>query len=255
MRIAFVVVTVTAVLLLTAGTPRHKVSSAHFETTYSGIEERWARGLTETLEVARSVYVEDFRFDMPDRVTFDVQCDAGLETKLYTNGNGIFLRLAKAGDLVDTASSPYHNLYGMCHELGHIAMGRALGPCKWMRHDANEAWAHYIGSLVVDRLYQRRGPGLWPDPYDYRVDGVARLRKPEQGGADAAAAWYALGTVIGTENFPRLFAAWRVAKLDPHDPSAGLESALRGVDPKDDGSLREFWKRAATLLANLPARR
>ncbi|MFH2002559.1 MAG: hypothetical protein ABIK28_23000 [Planctomycetota bacterium] len=58
-----------------------------------------------------------------------------------------------------------HIVYGLCHELGHVLMG-------WM--DSRHQWAHYVGSKLVNRVVEKLGEKLWPQPYDYLAEGMAR---------------------------------------------------------------------------------
>jgi hypothetical protein len=94
----------------------------HVWTTYIGVEERWARALTEALETARSIYMEDFGFDMPDTVRLEIRVFGDFATQLYTNGvDGVFLNLHSPEDIAKPEISHYHNLYGMCHELAGVS--------------------------------------------------------------------------------------------------------------------------------------
>ena len=220
------------------------LSTVHVKTEYSGIESRWAQAMTDTLEAARTIYIRDFGFDMPEAIRFDIQCDPKLETELYNDGkNSVFLRASSSDKLARPRVSGVFNLYGMCHELGHVAMYRVLARHDWLKDEALEAWAHYIGSLVVDRVYEMKGESLWPDPYDYRADGSVRLQKGlAKPGAEAA--WAALSQIVGQRGFPRLFQTWQAADIDPLNPLAAVQTP----------ELNEFWKRNAAVLIEVPAR-
>ena len=122
-------------------------------------------------------------------------------------------------------------------------MYRVLTRPDWLKDNALEAWAHYIGSLVVDRVYEMKGEALWPDPYDYRADGSARLEKSlAQPGP--AAAWAALAQIVGTSGFPRVFRSWQTAAIDPLDPLSGVRTP----------ELKAFWDAHAAVLINAPPR-
>jgi len=220
------------------------LSTVHVKTEYSGIEARWAQAMTDTLEAARTIYIRDFGFDMPDTVRFDIQCDPKLKTELYTDGkDSVFLRVSSPDKLARPQISGVFNLYGMCHELGHMAMYRVLTKHDWLKSEALEAWAHYIGSLVVDRVYEMKGESLWPDPYDYRADGSVRLQKAlDQPGAEAA--WEALSQIVGKRGFPRLFQTWQAAEIDPLNPLAAVRTP----------ELNAFWDRHAAALIEAPVR-
>jgi hypothetical protein len=61
-----------------------------------------------------------------------------------------------------------HIVYGLAHELGHVLMG-------W--EDSRHQWAHYLGSLLVEELVTAHGSTVWPQPYNYRAEGLARFMK------------------------------------------------------------------------------
>jgi hypothetical protein len=220
------------------------LSTVHVKTEYSGIDDRWARAMADTLEAARTIYVRDFGFDMPDIVRLDIQCDPKLKTQLYTDGkDGVFLRVSAPDKLARPQQSGTFNLYGMCHELGHMAMYRVLARHDWLKGEALEGWAHYIGSLVVDRVYHMKGESLWPDPYDYRADGSARLQKAlAKPGPEAA--WAALAQIVGPRGFPRLFQSWQATAMDKLNPLAAVRTP----------ALQAFWEAHANSLIEAPVR-
>jgi hypothetical protein len=76
------------------------------------------------------------------------------------------------------------NTYGMCHELGHIAMCRQLENVVGLPEGVGEGWAHYAGSAVVEEVGKALGDAIWPKPYDIAaVEGMARLRRQVEGKA------------------------------------------------------------------------
>jgi hypothetical protein len=111
-------------------------------------------------------------------------------------------------------------------------MYRILKNCDWMKGTAKEAWAHYLGSRLTDLVYERCGPDLWPDAYDYREDGMARLNAAlaQDDGTDlhnqAVRAWKELVEITGDKAVAPLFAAWNEAAVDPLDPSPALRPVL-----------------------------
>jgi hypothetical protein len=178
---------------------------------------------------AREVYVE-LGFNMPEKVNLSITCGDGVSANLFNDGqNQLFLSIPSLDTLAPPAKSGVFNLYGMCHELGHIAMYRTLKNKDWMTGAAAEGWAHYIGSVVVDRVFAAEGESLRPVPYDYRQDGTARLEKQVASKSPddmtvAAAQWQKLGAIIGLRGFAQLLAAWESADVDPVRPSEVLAS-------------------------------
>lgn len=224
------------------------------EVTYAGMDEKYATAMAETLAAARLVYIEQYKFDMPEKVFFEAKCRPGESTRLYTDGQDrLFLFVPSVSKLAKPASSGVFNLYGMCHELGHMAMYRTLRNRDWMTSAAAEGFAHYVGSVVVDKVYAAKGEKLWPDPYDYRQDGMARLRRQLDGSnpssvAQGAGRWLALESIIGQAGFPKLFAAWQEAKVDPADPDGVLRETLVKLMPEKKAALEDWWKTAGPLF-------
>ncbi|HOW72625.1 MAG TPA: hypothetical protein PKY77_18655 [Phycisphaerae bacterium] len=256
MRIAML--SIAAVLVATgilAAPGRAEVKEiAHAKVSYEGISSEYATALAETLAAARRVYADTLKFDMPNTVILEVKCGPDQTTRLYTDGEDrLFLSLPSQDKLAQPSKSGVFNLYGMCHELGHMAMYRTLKSRDWMTSAAAEGWAHYAGSVVVDRVWTAKGEKLWPDRYDYREDGTARLKKQlaaakpspiDQG----AGQWQKLEAITGATQFAQLFAAWEAAKVDPGKPDAGLLAVLEKMQPAKKDAIAAWWKVAGPLF-------
>ena len=224
------------------------------ELTHTGIDDAHAKGIAETIAAAREVYLNHFGFtDVPQTIRASVTCAPGQPSRLFTDGHdSLFLATPSKDTLAPPAKSGTFTLYGMCHELGHIAMYRPLKQRDWMTTAAAEGWAHYAGSVVVDHVYQAKGDELWPQKYDYRADGTARLKKQLSSPtpspiAKGAGEWQKLEAIIGTKSFPKLFAAWNDVPSSPN-PSEALIAALVKAHPQKEAELREWWKQASPLL-------
>lgn len=226
----------------------------HVEVSYEGIEEAQATALAKTIAAARKIYAEDMAFDMPETVFLNVRCGPDEPTRLYTDGNDrMYLSLPSKDKLAKPATSGVFNLYGMCHELGHVAMYRVLKDRDWMSGAAAEGWAHYGGSVVVDRVYAAEGESLWPDRYDYREDGSARLEKALAGKRPSpvdqgAGQWRKLEKLIGPKGFAKLFKAWQDAGIDATKPKEALIATAINLTPDKKADLTAWWKDAVGLL-------
>jgi RNA polymerase sigma-70 factor (ECF subfamily) len=145
------------------------------------------------------------------------------------------------------------NLYGLCHELGHVAMYGLLADRDWLSGGGGaEGWAHFAGSVVVDEVYRAKGERLWPDPYDYRADGSARLaRQRKEPKPDdvvpGAGQWQDLEAIIGRKAFPALFKEWQATKIDAAKPDAVFEVLVR-LHPAKKDALATWWKAARPVL-------
>ncbi|MHC4796827.1 MAG: hypothetical protein ACYTF1_09300 [Planctomycetota bacterium] len=196
--------------------------------THTGINTQYANAIAQTISTARQIYEEQFGFNMPDTIRANVKCGRGNSTRLFTDGqDSLFLSIPSPGKLAKPSKSGVFNIYGMCHELGHMAMYRTLKNRDWMTSPAAQGWAHYAGSLVVDRVYKNKGNSLWPDKYNYRLDGTARLKKQLEAKqpsktAQAAGKWQELENIIGINGFAKLFAAWQTIDVDLAKPVDAL---------------------------------
>jgi hypothetical protein len=229
---------------------------ARVKVTGCTVDSAHINALAETLNAARAVYLE-WGFNMPDVVNLSITCKEGAQTNLFTDGvDHLFLTIPSQDVLAPPAKSGTFNIYGMCHELGHIAMYRILKNMDWMTDAAAEGWAHYIGSVVVDRVFAMKGDSLWPERYDYRADGTARLQKDIASKtpsdlAIAAAQWQKLGAIIGEGAFPRLFAAWQSAGSESPRPWETWLPALQRLKPQNEAALNHWWEEAAPILTKV----
>ena len=235
---------------LAAGNTAH---APNVQVNYTGIDPKQADAVAQTLSAARQIYVRDFGFEMPETIVCTVTCGPKETTRLYTDGNDrVFLSLPSKDKLAKPSVAGVNNLYGLCHELGHVAMYRILKDRDWMTGAGAEGWAHFTGSVVVDEVYKAKGEKLWPDPYDYRADGTARLAAQLKAATPSdivrgAGQWQALDGIIGRKSFPELFAAWQAAKIDPARPES-LLPVLTKLHPEKKAALEAWWKSAGPVL-------
>jgi hypothetical protein len=242
-------------VLASAQEQTHKTD--HVIVRYTGIELQHAQSIARIVGAARKHAIDKFGFDLPDVVNVIVDCNARNRNHLETDGRDrITLLIPNTDALRRSSQTGVFHLYGMCHELGHMAMYRAILRHDWMTTAAAEGWAHYIGSRLVDLVYESEGEAAWWDAYDYRADGMKRLdRQIAAGGRDetiaGAKAWKELAAIAGDRKLPAIFAAWGQARLDPRDPAAALGPALAKAcdDPKADA----WWNRESQrLVSKLP---
>ena len=226
---------------------------------YEGIDQPDAESLGRTVSAARDVLVDQFGFDLPKRTFLHVRCGPDEIVQLRTDGlNQIWVSLQRKEQLRRPAVSGIYTLYGLGHELGHMAMYRALRHRDWLSSAAAEGWAHWVGSLVVDEIYRTEGRTLWPDPYDYSQDGTARLRRQMASSEPnsvtvAASHWWHLEEQVGRKRMGGVLRAWEAAGIDPTQPVSALTEALVKLVPASKLAL-EAWSAAALPLLVEPAK-
>jgi hypothetical protein len=236
------------------------VRSGHVVVLYAGIGRPYAEAIARIVETARSAAIEQFGFNMPATIRVVVTVAPQKQLKLCTNGrDGISLTIRSEQDLRKPAEGGAFNIYGMCHEVGHIAMYR-LTYASWMSCDAKEGWAHYLGSRLVDVVYAKEGADLWPDRYDYDSDGTRRLDDELTATADdanegikghvkGAAAWKQLVEIVGDKGIAPIFWAWGRTKYDPANPAPGLGRALWFATR--DQQVAAWWLNANGVLIDM----
>jgi hypothetical protein len=226
---------------------------------YEGIGQLEAASLGRTVAASREVLVDQFGFDLPKRIVLHARCGPEEIPQLRTDGlNQIWLSLQRKEQLQRPAVSGIYTLYGLGHELGHMAMYRTLRHRDWLSSDAAEGWAHWAGSVVVDQIWRKEGRTLWPDPYDYSEDGTARLRRQlaanEPNAVTVAAGhWWALEERIGRKRMGSVLRAWEAAGIDATQPVSALMQALVKLVPASKLAL-EAWSEAALPLLVEPAK-
>jgi hypothetical protein len=209
-----------------------KAERPHAIVEYEGVDSAYGEAIAQLVDTAWEVYKREFGADLPRVVRVKVVCGRGRKLRLWNDGHDrIYLDLRSRGQLSKPSESGVFNLYGFCHELGHITMYRTLKRRSWLNGAAAEGFAHYAGSYVVDRVYASQGESLWPDRYDYRRDGVARLDaqlKADEPGAVTVAAgrWRELAEIVGRDGLHGVFEKWNNAEIDPAGPIDGLRAAL-----------------------------
>lgn len=250
---AFITVLLSLVSLSQAQTaPQQVCRSDHVLVRYTGIDPQQAEAISGVVETARQIAIDRYAFDMPETIEVRVGCDAGNKVRLFNDGHDrLDLSLYSAEQLRPPSESGIFHLYGLCHEVGHMAMYRTIPRHDWLSTAGAEGWAHYIGSVLVDGVYDTAGEPGWCYPYDYQADGTARLdaqlAQPDPGEiARAAGLWRELVTLIGADQMAPLFQAWGAAEIDPADPGAALRRVL--LEQHDDAGLADWWNRAEALL-------
>lgn len=235
-------------LALESGAPRvYRTDSA--VVRYSGIGQDYAKAVALAAQAARDA-AAGYGFDMPASVT--VYIGLGDATRLFSDGDSsLHLTVRSEADLHKPSESGVFIIYGICHEIGHIAMYRAVRERMWMTSAAAEGWAHSLGSRLVDDVYEREGGDLWPDSYNFLQDGTMRLDRQMRAQDKSqitvgAGLWQALCGIIGEKGIAELFTAWGGAEVDPADPGAALRRTL--LEKHDDARLSDWWNDAEPLF-------
>lgn len=200
------------------------------KVVYKDIRPVYAEALIKVAAEARRVYSQKYGFDMPDSVSLMMEKKPKGSTSLWTDGESTMtLTVQSDTKLLPPMLSGVFNIYGMCHELGHMAMYRKVSHMG-LPYGVAEAWAHYAGSVVVDEVYRKYGEKLYPVPYNYsEAEGTARMKAQASAPAESAFDKAAKAFCAAHERFGagRVMGAMRVA-LDARP--AGKDLMPRFVD-------------------------
>jgi len=223
--------------------------------TYDGINNTHARAIARVTAAARAAALA-WGYDVPPTVHVQVTCGPDQEVRLFNGGKErVYLSIRSEQDLRKPAVTGTFHLYGLCHEVGHLAQYRPVVRHDWMTTACAEGWAHWLGSRLVDAVYAKEGPSLWPDAYDYRTDGMARLQRQWKQRslvetARGAGLWRDLHGLLGDKGLAALFKAWGQTKVDPADPAGALGNMVNLVG-RGEAAVAAWWKQAAPVFVQV----
>jgi hypothetical protein len=142
------------------------------------IDRAYGEAFAAILSEARREYENTFGFSLPETIVLEAKREPRKNVSLWTDGSShIFLTVSSEHQLAPSPKSGIFNIYGMCHELGHIVMYRGMKNQVGLSDGVGEGWAHYAGSVVVDAVAEHLGQQIWPEPYDVKsAEGLLRLQ-------------------------------------------------------------------------------
>ncbi len=221
------------------------------EVVYSGISAESARAIGQVLDVARANAVRHFGFDMPELITIRVTAAADRSFELYNDTRStLTYNLRSEADLAGLGQGNWYMLYGLCHEVGHLAMYRLLplGRTSWLKWEGQESWARYSGSRLADLGYAECASfagGALPGATEQRMKREREmaenslLPRDERQLADL---WDELADIIGDQGIAPLFSTWNRLNVDAAHPVASVAAEL-GKEREAD-RLTAWWAKA-----------
>ncbi|UCH33370.1 MAG: hypothetical protein JSV65_12400 [Armatimonadota bacterium] len=135
---------------------------------HANVDSAYAEAIARICDAALAGYQEIYGIHMPERIKARVSLDPQQRLRLWTDGNSsIFLELGSERQLLPPAQSGVFNVYGLCHELGHMAIYRRMPNLMGMPEGVAEGFAHYFGSMVCGHVWDTLGEDAWPVPHNY----------------------------------------------------------------------------------------
>ena len=230
------------------------------QVTYSGISATWAHRMGRVLTEARSHASREFGFNMPDVLRLTVTTGTNRYELFNDMRDQLTYHLRSEDELAGFDWLHWYFIYGLCHEVAHLAMYRTFDPWvtnAWLNWDGQEAWAHYVGERLADRSYARCVSEFWPGR---GVEAEQTLKADRQSAQSffprselqLAGHWRALADIVGDLGLEPVLEKWSKADIDPQHPAEAVSGTL-SAHPKAE-QLRSWWLKAAPLMLTGPGK-
>jgi len=154
------------------------IATTHVLVRYAGVPDEYAKAVAALYEACDASLRKRFGFGCgvspmeAKRLHVHLFAGEGRNLSLWTSpGSTKFPLIVNTMPTWERGLSPPgkggpHIVYGLCHELGHVLAG-------W--EDDRHQWAHYLGSMLLEDVAAALGEKTWPQPYDYKAEGMARF--------------------------------------------------------------------------------
>ncbi len=154
----------------------------HFRVSYPKALQAYAKALLQIGDAAWEAYRELYNLTLPELIELQIRLVPEKGEKfasLWTDGQRfIFLEVGSEKPLLSPERGGAHNVYGICHELAHIALYSRISQVAGIPEGFAEGWAHYFGSVITSHLFEKLGAEVYPDPHNYHeTSGLGRLLK------------------------------------------------------------------------------
>ena len=143
-----------------------------FAITYPHGLDDYAEAILKICDNAHWAYYEIYHLSFPVAVRISIFIFPSSHIQLETKRYHIYLHLPSDEYLLPPTISGVFNIFGFCHEIGHIMFMVDNGPFS-------EGWASYAAAFqLVPFVYRSLGEDAWPQPYNYsKYDGPDRYLK------------------------------------------------------------------------------
>ena len=158
------------------------LSGKHFRVSYPKSLQAYAKAFLQIGDAAWEAYRELYNLTLPEPIELQIRLvpEKGERfANLWTDGQRfIFLEVGSEKPLLSPEEGGAHNVYGICHELGHIAIYSRISQIFGIPEGVAEGWAHYFGSVITSHLFEKLGAEVYPDPHNFHeTSGLGRLLK------------------------------------------------------------------------------
>lgn len=232
-----------------------KTRTDHFRANYNLEIEEYALASLKVLEEAWIIAANN-GFYLPDKINFSLI--ASERNAMYfdrKNLREITWEYETMNDFLPPDQSRKNNIYGLCHEIGHLCMYYTNhNRNSWMSHDYRESWADYFANTIIDSIYGEIGINFWPEPHDYREYAgmdffLKRLEidKPDLRNFNQACSfWYEFGEIAGFSGISSFFESISSKKVDNPEARVKFTNVLR--DYVKQNEIDEWKAKYADIL-------
>ena len=256
MKITLTTLFLIAISFLNVHAEKKTITTNDFIVQYEESTENYAKASLKILQVVKSNALKmGFVFSKKIELHI-VKSD---KNRLYVRGDIPYLinwEFKSMNDFLSPQKSGYNNVYGLCHEMGHLCMFNITPGYNWMTNDYKEGWANYFGSLMIEDVYRNLGIKVWPDPHDYHASrGILSFMKSikantsskEKGFYCCSLFWYNLSSRIGKNNMSNFFYTINLSEIDISNSENKFLDLLKAYK-LDNVFIADFQKNKSLLL-------
>lgn len=199
------------------------ITTNDFIVHYEEYTENYAKASLKILNIVKTNAVK-MGFTFPKKIEFNiVKSDKNMLYVRTNNPNLIIWEYKSLSDFLAPQKSGYNNVYGLCHEMGHVCMLNITPHYTWMTKNYSEGWANYFGSLMIENVYKNLGLKAWPDQHDYHESrGLQAFLKNIKANTSTnekdfyycSSFWYNLSNQIGNRNVINFFYTIKMSDIN-----------------------------------------
>jgi len=256
MKLRIIILVLIAMSILNVQAVKKMITTKDFIVHYEEYTEKYAKASLNILKVVKSNAIK-IGFTFPKKIELNiVKSD---KEKLYVRGdnpNLITWEFKSMNDFLAPKKSGFNNVYGLCHEMGHLCMRNITPIYNWMTVDYGEGWANYFGSLMIENVYKDLGVKAWPDQHDYHKSRglkafLENIKNDKSKDAKdfyiCSLFWYNLSTQIGKNNISNFFYTIKMSDINIRNSDVKFLDLLKQYKLSAD-FIAYYQKNKACLL-------
>ena len=256
MKLRLTTLVLIAMSIMNAHAVTKTITTNDFIVHYEDYTEKYAKASLKILNVVKTNAVK-MRFTFPKKIEFNiVKSDKFLLYCRSDKPNLITWEFKSMKDFLAPQKSGYNNVYGICHEMGHVCMGNISSHSDWRTKDYDEGWANYFGSLMIENVDKNLGIKAWPDQHDYHKSrGLKAFLKnikantltKEKDYYYCSLFWYNLSSRIGKNNISNFFYTINLSDINSSNCEIKFINLLKSYKLEAD-FIADFQKNKDYLL-------